>query len=153
MWVRSPLEEMKYLLEFGRKWGTECLNTRPTLLCARYSVKLKKKLRPICTLEIWEHYLLNCRVTYTLILNEKGGVEADLTVTILDGGSGPLHEPIFKVRLPLVFYIYIESRSIFLHNYFKVIINNQPFCLIFWNYYFVFQYIFTMETRDSRSFF
>ena len=55
-WVRSPLEEMKYLLkfifpflrsgaeakcgvefchsrhtmspEFGRKWGTECLNTR-----------------------------------------------------------------------------------------------------------------------------
>ena len=32
--------------EFGRKWGTECLNTRfplPTLLCAGYSVKLKKK--------------------------------------------------------------------------------------------------------------
>ena len=31
--------------EFGRKWGTECLNTRfplPTLLCAEYSVKLKK---------------------------------------------------------------------------------------------------------------
>ena len=29
--------------EFGRKWGTECLNTRfplPTLLCAGYSVKL-----------------------------------------------------------------------------------------------------------------
>ena len=29
--------------EFGRKWGTECLNTRlplPTLLCARNSVKL-----------------------------------------------------------------------------------------------------------------
>ena len=28
--------------EFGRKWETECLNTRfplPTLLCARYSVK------------------------------------------------------------------------------------------------------------------
>ena len=33
--------------EFGRKWGTECLNTRfplPTLLCAGYSVKLKKKI-------------------------------------------------------------------------------------------------------------
>ena len=71
LWVRSPLEEMKYLLkklyfhfiglvsrqstalgsatqhamppEFGRKWGTECLNTRfplPSLLCAGYSVKL-----------------------------------------------------------------------------------------------------------------
>ena len=29
--------------EFGRKWGTECLNTRfplPTLLCAGYSMKL-----------------------------------------------------------------------------------------------------------------
>ena len=70
-----PLEEMKYLLkfifpffalvsrlsaalssgtqhaippEFGRKWGTECLNTRfplPTLLCAGYSVKLILKKR------------------------------------------------------------------------------------------------------------
>ena len=62
LWVRSPLEEMKYLPkfifpflrsghvtqhvkppEFGRKWGTECLNIRfplPTLLCAGYSVKL-----------------------------------------------------------------------------------------------------------------
>ena len=69
LWVRSLLEEMKYLLkfifkflrsgvevkrgvefchltrtpEFGRKWGTECLNTRfplPTLLCAGHSVKL-----------------------------------------------------------------------------------------------------------------
>ena len=31
--------------EFGGKWGTECLNTRlplPTMLCAGYSVKLKK---------------------------------------------------------------------------------------------------------------
>ena len=70
LWVRSSLEEMKYLLKFifpflrsgvedklgvefchstrnasrfGRKWGTECLNTRfplPTLQCAGYSVKL-----------------------------------------------------------------------------------------------------------------
>ena len=34
--------------EFGGKWGTECLNTRflqPTLVCAGYSVKLKKILR------------------------------------------------------------------------------------------------------------
>ena len=31
--------------EFGRKWGTECLNTRfplPNLLCAGHSVKLIK---------------------------------------------------------------------------------------------------------------
>lgn len=32
------------------------------------------------------------------MLNEKGGVEADVTVSILDGGSGQLHEPIFKVK-------------------------------------------------------
>ncbi|XP_045451807.1 sarcosine dehydrogenase, mitochondrial [Melitaea cinxia] len=38
------------------------------------------------------------RLVYTLLLNEKGGVEADLTVSILDGGSGQLHEPIFKGR-------------------------------------------------------
>lgn len=39
------------------------------------------------------------KVVYTLLLNEKGGVEADVTVTILlDGGSGQLHEPIFKGR-------------------------------------------------------
>ena len=32
--------------EIGGKWGMECFNTRsplPTLLCAGYSVKLKKK--------------------------------------------------------------------------------------------------------------
>ena len=70
LWVRSPLEEMKYLLKFifpfprsgleakrgvefchstrkasrnQQKVGMECLNTRfplPTLLCAGYSVKL-----------------------------------------------------------------------------------------------------------------
>ncbi|XP_045507727.1 sarcosine dehydrogenase, mitochondrial [Colias croceus] len=37
-------------------------------------------------------------VVYSLLLNEKGGVEADLTVSVLDGGSGQLHEPIFKGR-------------------------------------------------------
>ncbi|CAK1548346.1 unnamed protein product [Leptosia nina] len=35
-------------------------------------------------------------VVYSLLLNEKGGVEADLTVCKIDGGSGQLHEPIFK---------------------------------------------------------
>ncbi|XP_041973675.1 sarcosine dehydrogenase, mitochondrial [Aricia agestis] len=38
------------------------------------------------------------KVVYSLLLNDKGGVEADLTVSILDGGSGQLHEPIFKGR-------------------------------------------------------
>ena len=73
LWVRSPLEEVKYLFtiifsflrsgveaalssitqhamlpEFGGKSGTECLNTKfplPTLLCAGYSVKLKKNYK------------------------------------------------------------------------------------------------------------
>lgn len=35
------------------------------------------------------------------MLNKKGGIEADVTVSILDGGSGQLHEPIFKVKPPL----------------------------------------------------
>ena len=65
MWIRSPLEEVKYFAlvsrrsaalssstqhamppEFSGKWGTECINTRfplPTLLCVGYSVKLKYK--------------------------------------------------------------------------------------------------------------
>ena len=36
--------------ELGRKWGTECLNTRflqPTLLCMGYSVKLKKNCKKL----------------------------------------------------------------------------------------------------------
>ena len=36
--------------EFGRKWETECLNTRfplPALLCAGYRVKLTKKIKII----------------------------------------------------------------------------------------------------------
>ena len=36
-------EATQRIKKFGRKWGTECLNTRfplPTLLCAEYSVKL-----------------------------------------------------------------------------------------------------------------
>ena len=44
--------------EIGGKWGTECLNTKfplPTLLCAGYSVKLKKKycLSPIFYIKIY----------------------------------------------------------------------------------------------------
>ena len=38
--------------EFGRKWGTECLNTSfplPTLLCAGYSVKLISNHNHIAT--------------------------------------------------------------------------------------------------------
>ncbi|KAG6464970.1 hypothetical protein O3G_MSEX014842 [Manduca sexta] len=44
------------------------------------------------------HDALHQEVVYSLLLNEKGGVEADVTVSILDGGSGQLHEPIFKGR-------------------------------------------------------
>ena len=66
LWVRFPLEEIKYLIfsasrqsvamsstahqtrspEFGGNQGTECLNTSfPlfTLLCTRYSMKLKQR--------------------------------------------------------------------------------------------------------------
>ena len=41
--------------EFGRKWGTECLNTRfplPTLLCAGNSVKLIKKKSTVSWIHI-----------------------------------------------------------------------------------------------------
>ena len=44
--------------EFGRKWGTECLNTRfplPALLCAVYSVKLFFLF--ICNLHTGRYYL------------------------------------------------------------------------------------------------
>ena len=43
--VSSPANQNAMPPEIGGKWGTECLNTRfplPTLLCAGYSVKLKK---------------------------------------------------------------------------------------------------------------
>ena len=49
--------------EFGRKWGTECLNTRfplPTLLCAGYSVKLilqKKATKLKSTVQNTQHKL------------------------------------------------------------------------------------------------
>lgn len=37
------------------------------------------------------------RVTYTLSLNSKGGIEADVTVTTLEEGGGTLVGPILKV--------------------------------------------------------
>ena len=45
--------------EFGGKWETECLNTRfprPTLLCAGYSVKMKKKSRTWIKTPQQDHY-------------------------------------------------------------------------------------------------
>lgn len=62
------------------------------------------------------------RVVYSLLLNEKGGVEADVTVSILDGGSGQLHEPIFKVKsfiyiVPIIFHVFCIK--------FQVLINFQ----------------------------
>lgn len=55
----------------------------------------------LCSLEFpvgikREHFHYS-RVVYSLLLNKKGGVEADVTVSILDSGTGQLHEPIFKV--------------------------------------------------------
>ena len=50
--------------EFGRKWGTECLNTRfplPTLLCAGYRVKLIKKT---IILKLFAY-----RITYIIVIH------------------------------------------------------------------------------------
>ena len=48
--------------EFGRKWGTECLNTRfplPILLSAGYSVKLKKKRKSKNQKLHWKYIVIN----------------------------------------------------------------------------------------------
>lgn len=39
------------------------------------------------------------RVSYTLSLNSKGGIESDVTVTTLEEGGGTLVGPILKVGL------------------------------------------------------
>ena len=51
-------------LDLSGKWGAVCFNTRfplPTLLCARYSVKLKLKIiKPVSRFESykeWSRYL------------------------------------------------------------------------------------------------
>ena len=76
------------LPEFGRKWGTDCLNTRfplPTLQCAGYSVKLiylyiylllrfgvEAKLPPLNTPpefgEKWPVECLNTRLPMTTLI-------------------------------------------------------------------------------------
>lgn len=38
------------------------------------------------------------RTIYTCALNDRGGVEIDLTVTPVESGAGELHDPIFKGR-------------------------------------------------------
>jgi sarcosine dehydrogenase len=38
------------------------------------------------------------RTIYTCALNNRGGVEVDLTVTPIESGVGELHDPIFKGR-------------------------------------------------------
>ena len=46
MYIYSTTTQHAMPPEIDEKWGTECLNTKfplPTLLCAGYSVKLKKK--------------------------------------------------------------------------------------------------------------
>ena len=93
LWVRSPLEEMKYLLTFifslwcrgkaqrwvpplktqclGRsgKWRTECLNIPiwPTLLCAGYSVKLKIYIVTYVTYVRYVRYIYSLRNAQQLI--------------------------------------------------------------------------------------
>ena len=50
--------------EFGKTWGTECLNTRfplSTLLCAEYSVKLIKRIqKAISAINFQHNCVLKC---------------------------------------------------------------------------------------------
>lgn len=46
------------------------------------------------------------RIVYTCMLNKKGGVEGDCTVTGLESGSGGVVDPIFKGK---AFYLGICS--------------------------------------------
>lgn len=41
---------------------------------------------------------MSFRTIYTCALNNRGGVEIDLTVTTVETGIGELHDPIFKGR-------------------------------------------------------
>lgn len=40
-----------------------------------------------------------CRVIYTCALNQFGGCESDLTVTVIESGSGELHNPKYEVKM------------------------------------------------------
>ena len=45
------------------------------------------------------------RTVYTCVLNTKGGVEADVTVSAIETGTGGLADPIFKVRFILEYLL------------------------------------------------
>lgn len=58
------------------------------------------------------------RTVYTCMLNKRGGVEGDCTVTGLESGSGGVVDPIFKGK---AFYLgirlYILSRAYYSNHY------------------------------------
>ena len=63
--------------EFGRKWGTACLNTRfplPTLLCAGYSVKLtkcqngKNLKKAEERIKVWKKLIINTFLMHKIIV-------------------------------------------------------------------------------------
>lgn len=51
------------------------------------------------------------RTIYTCALNNRGGVEIDLTVTPIDAGVQELHDPNFKGRTGL-FILYIFNKKL-----------------------------------------
>ena len=56
------------------------------------------------------------RTVYTCLLNTRGGVEADVTVSAIETGTGGLADPIFKVCV----YYKLGIRS-YCHLYFIVL--------------------------------
>jgi hypothetical protein len=52
---------------------------------------------------------LSFRTIYTCALNDRGGVEIDLTVTPISSGVGELHDPIFKGRGKLNFFFSLHK--------------------------------------------
>lgn len=49
------------------------------------------------------------RTIYTCALNNRGGVEIDLTVTPIDAGVEELHDPIYKGRRGLIFNLLLRK--------------------------------------------
>lgn len=39
------------------------------------------------------------RLIYTCALNDMGGVEADVTVNVIQSGTGEIHNPFFEVSI------------------------------------------------------
>jgi len=58
------------------------------------------------------------RIVYTCMLNKRGGVEGDCTVTGLESGSGGVVDPIFKGKAFYIglFLYFIERTLIILYH-------------------------------------